>query len=106
LTIAQSKTKNLFNSILDWVGYLSLVDELKDDLFSFISFACLKETNQRKRQPQIFFGLKIFRSLLALRRLSFISGLGQTDCFEVCMRAGKAEMGRTSTCSISPIRPV
>jgi len=25
----------------------------------FISFACPKEMNQRKRQPQIFFGLNI-----------------------------------------------
>ena len=28
----------------------------------FISFACPKETNQRKRQPQIFFGFAIFFS--------------------------------------------
>ena len=29
--------------------------------YLFISFACPKETNQRKRQPQIFFGLNIFK---------------------------------------------
>jgi hypothetical protein len=39
----------------------------------FISFACPKEMNQRKRQPQIFFGINIFSkkdlvALLALRR--------------------------------------
>jgi hypothetical protein len=33
----------------------------------FISFACPKETNQRKGQPQIFFGLNIFEVSHALQ---------------------------------------
>jgi len=33
----------------------------------FISFACPKETNQRKRQPQIFFGLNILSVAHALQ---------------------------------------
>jgi hypothetical protein len=36
-------------------------------LILFISFACPKETNQRKRQPQIFFGLNIFSVAHALQ---------------------------------------
>ena len=33
----------------------------------FISFACPKEMNQRKRQPQIFFGLNILSVAHALQ---------------------------------------
>jgi len=33
----------------------------------FISFACPKETNQRKRQPQIFFGFNILSVAHALQ---------------------------------------
>jgi hypothetical protein len=37
------------------------------ELTSFGSFACPKETNQRKRQPQIFFGLNILSVAHALQ---------------------------------------
>jgi hypothetical protein len=33
----------------------------------FISFACPKEMNQRKGQPQIFFGSNIFKAAHALQ---------------------------------------
>ena len=33
----------------------------------FISFACPKETNQRKGQPQIFFGSNIFSAAHAIQ---------------------------------------
>jgi hypothetical protein len=36
-------------------------------IYTFISFACPKETNQRKRQPQIFFGLNILSVARALQ---------------------------------------
>jgi hypothetical protein len=44
----------------------------------FISFACPKETNQRKRQPQIFFGFKIFRLPTHYNSLPRILGVAQT----------------------------
>jgi hypothetical protein len=34
---------------------------------SFISFACPKEMNQRKRQPQIFFGINILEAAHAIQ---------------------------------------
>jgi hypothetical protein len=40
---------------------------LKSTIQLFISFACPKETNQRKRQPQIFFGLNILSVAHALQ---------------------------------------
>jgi hypothetical protein len=47
------------------------------ELTLFGSFACPKETNQRKRQPQIFFGLNILSVARALQ-LPFGSAQGQT----------------------------
>jgi hypothetical protein len=42
----------------------------------FISFACPKEMNQRKGQPQIFFGIEILKIAHALQ-LSRHSGVEQ-----------------------------
>jgi hypothetical protein len=37
------------------------------NLYLFISFACPKEMNQRKRQPQIFFGINILSAAHAIQ---------------------------------------
>jgi hypothetical protein len=37
------------------------------NLYLFISFACPKEMNQRKRQPQIFFGINILEAAHAIQ---------------------------------------
>ena len=50
----------------------------------FISFACPKETNQRKRQPQIFFGFNIFLVAHALQLV--VLRPPQTVMLTFCLR--------------------
>ena len=40
---------------------------------SFISFACPKETNQRKGQPQIFFGINILSAAHAIQLVGLLT---------------------------------
>jgi hypothetical protein len=47
--------------------HLPSVGSFAPSKYLFISFACPKETNQRKRQPQIFFGLNILSVAHALQ---------------------------------------
>jgi hypothetical protein len=61
----------------------------------FISFACPKETNQRKRQPQIFFGLTAIWVRISINKKIRINiwvsnGLREfwelSDCYEGLLR--------------------
>jgi hypothetical protein len=44
--------------------------------FLFISFACPKEMNQRKGQPQIFFGINILSAAHAIQLVGLLTSFG------------------------------
>jgi hypothetical protein len=48
-------------------------------LILFISFVCPKETNQRKGQPQIIFGINIFSAAYALQLVSRFAGSSNSN---------------------------
>jgi hypothetical protein len=58
----------------------------------FISFACPKETNQRKRQPQIFFGINIFEVAHALQLALPLRGFAQTVMLTFILRLTTSKM--------------
>jgi hypothetical protein len=55
-----------------------------------LSFACPKESNQRKRQPQIFFGITIFSAAHALQLPRFQRG--QTVMLTLAFRFAASKM--------------